>query len=270
MSTFLNVILHGLHVLVERPSAVEVLIPDMGAEHTYRAGEWLGEIILPPGEYWLSGVVPGKDTCKDTQNIIVKNCQPVAKPDYLYARLVLPKPECFYHKGQVTLDMSELEVIPPVTVTSMTVSTIQVLRYRIVDDDPKNVRLGCHHFTKSAQFRDGDYYMSLHVFSAPDWGEIPKHAMRGFNNLVNMGETTVGRIALRKTKKVPAETKTVPGVILPEFVSLAKRVELLTYTGRFLRENLLAKAAAQLDPDVFVGIDGDIVTCSNLVYRTGV
>jgi len=52
----LNVLFHGLFVFVDRPNGIEVLIPDMGADHVYRAGEWLGETTLARGSYELSGV----------------------------------------------------------------------------------------------------------------------------------------------------------------------------------------------------------------------
>jgi len=273
MSTYLNVILHGLYLMVQRPLGIEILIPDMGPDHTYRAGEWLGEITLAPGTYWLSGVdYDGKKFCDPSKNFIVNKCQPNSVPESLYARIFLPPPIecCSLRPTKLTSD--ELSVDPTLDVSGnpkdgYPISTVQVLRYHIQNDDPKNVRLSCHHFTKSAQQFDDDFYMSLHIIAAPDFPEYTAHAKAGFATLVNMGEGLKDRIQLLKVHDVPSTTEPLPrGIIAAELSSLIKRVERLTYIGRSLRR--FYGREYDMTSEIRVGVDGDIVTCLPLVFET--
>ena len=271
--TYLNVVLHGLYLLVLRRATVEVLIPDMGADHAYRAGEWLGERNLAPGTYFLTGVVPGTGGCDPNQNVIIDRCHPVCDPPNLYARIVMPKPMCFDHFGQVQLTPNQLIVDPSVTFSGYTMSTVQVLRYQIADDDPRNVKLGSHYFTKSAQFfDDGDYtgnYMSLHILSTPDRPEISNHTENGFNAVLSMGEGLAGNISLQSPPPVPDTGTQNPhgGLIAAELRSLSRRMDRQTDLGRFLRQ--VGGEPETINAKFLTGVDGDIVTCTELLVDTG-
>jgi hypothetical protein len=261
--------------MVQRSTGIEILIPDMGTEHTYRAGEWLGERVLASGTYFLSGVVPENGLCNEKQNVIVQSCQPVVSPSSLYARIIMPRPHCFHHLGQVPLrEDADLHVDSSITIkghtagTPYTLSTLQVLKYAIVDNDPKNVRLGCHEFTKSAQEFGDDFYMSLHIFAAPDGPEIGTHAQGGFATVVAMGEGLAKKIFLNSVVPVPDPSAVQPpaGLIKAELRSLSRRVETLTYLGRWLRQ---FQDASTTPISLFEGVDGDIVTCTEIILDTG-
>jgi hypothetical protein len=260
--TFLNVILHGLYCLVERPTSVEVLMPDMGAEHTYRAGEWLGELVLAPGTYFLGGVLAGNARRDPAKNIVFLGCQPAANPDGLYARIVMPTPHCFSHLRPVTLHSSDLTLDPSIKISSYTISTAQVLTYQIECEDPNRVTLGCHRFTKSVQTFGNDNYMSLHIFSAPDVDELPSHVQAAFAKLMAMGEGLAGKAQLNSAAPVtvPPNEQLPPGIIPAELGSLATRVFGLTVIGRTLRQ---FPDPVNPPPPIYLGVDGSIVTCTN-------
>lgn len=273
--TYLNVVLHGLYLAVHRKESIEILIPDMGAEHTYRAGEWLGERVLAQGTYFLTGVKRGDGTCDGKQTLLVHSCKPVANPNALYARIIMPRAKKVFNLGQLHLSQDELLVHPSIQLSSYVLSTLQVYLYEIPDGDPRSVKLGCHWFRKSAQrFGDGNDYMSLHIFSAPDHPEIPSHTQSGFATLVGMGEGLIGKMALNSTQPVPdpsADIGRVPtGLIPAELKSLSARTDRLNDIGRFLREiNANHQNAANIASSSFVGVDGDIVTCTNYGLQPG-
>src|SRR5258705_13617225 len=58
-----NIIFHGLFLLLERSDCIEVLIPNMRTEHVYLAGSFLCETTLSPlplsQPYMLGGVRRG-------------------------------------------------------------------------------------------------------------------------------------------------------------------------------------------------------------------
>ncbi len=264
--TYLNVVLHGLYLLVQRKGSCEILIPDMGAEHTYRAGEFLGERVLAPGTYFLTGVKNGDGPCNSGEFMFVQGCNPVTEPTPLYARIITPTPKCVENLGQVHLTSGELQVDPSVRLSSMTVSALQVLKFEIADGDPRNVRLGTHWFTKSVQQFGDDVYMSLHIFSAPDRPEIPSHTDKGFSALVAMGEGLAGKMSITSTRPVPdpgADPSKIPaGLIADELRSLSKREDRLTYIGRWLREVQASQESGHKIPaSALLGVTGDILTC---------
>jgi hypothetical protein len=246
----------------------------MGSEHTYRAGEWLGERVIAPGTYFLTGVVPDIGVCSGHDTLLISACKPVADPQPLYARIVMPKPKKFFNLGHVHLGPSELQADSSIQLSSYVLSTVQVLTYAIFHDDPRNVKLGCHWFTKSAQQFGNDLYMSLHIFSAPDRPELPSHVQSGFETLVGMGEGLSGRIALNSAQPVPdpaSDLKNIPpGLIPAELRSLSRRMDRLTDIGRLLRSwHVDDNDVRSLPTTSFIGVDGDIPTCTNYGVVTG-
>ena len=266
--TQLNVIFHGLFVFVERPDNIEVLIPDMGAAHVYRAGEWLGETTFAPGHYELTGTSAGGDPFEDTKNLIVTGVEPQSSDDGVYARLTFLRPNRIHSLRPITLDPRSLSLQSEDLVTSRTVSTIQVFNYTIAD--PTQVKLSNHPINTSAQLLNGSFFMSLHIIAGPDQPELPEHTQLGFSSAIGLLPGMKEKIRLLSSPKVPPPQRSdvPPGVIFEELIDLAVRTEQLGIHGRHVREVLGANplAAIQNSAD-FVGVDDDVHTCAGAIAR---
>src|SRR6266576_2633998 len=131
----LNVIFHGLFGLMENKDSIDMLIPNLGTEHVYRAGNWLGELELSPGLYALEGVTPGNAAFNRKHNIIVDGLRLSREPNRQpYATLRFPRPqriaslmrrkasELMENRGKLRLNWNE-------------VPTLQVFHYSFPTDN---------------------------------------------------------------------------------------------------------------------------------------
>jgi hypothetical protein len=266
--TQLNVIFHGLFVFVERPDIIEVLIPDMGAQHVYRAGEWLGETTFAPGHYELTGTSSGGDPFDGTKNLIFTGLEPESSDDGVYARLTLRRPKKIYSLRPITLDQSSLSLQSEDLVSSRTVSTIQVFNYTI--DDPTQVKLSDHPINTSAELVNGSFFMSLHIIAGPDQPELPEHTQLGFSSAIGLLPGMTGKVRLLSSPKVPPPKRSdvPPGLIFEELIDLSVRTEQLGIHGRHVREVLGANPLATIQSSAdFVGVDDDVHTCAGAITR---
>jgi len=87
------VVLHGALAIFEYEDRIEVRIPNLGTESAYRAGDWLAEGTLQPGETYRL-VVPGASgaaTFGSTENLTITGRSPSrVGASRLYATLSLP------------------------------------------------------------------------------------------------------------------------------------------------------------------------------------
>jgi hypothetical protein len=83
-----------------------------------------------------------------------------------------------------------------------------------------------------------------------------------------MGEGLAKKIFLNSVVPVPDPSAVQPpaGLIKAELRSLSRRVETLTYLGRWLRQ---FQDASTTPISLFEGVDGDIVTCTEIILDTG-
>lgn len=93
-----NVIFRGLFLFVERDLCIEVLVPNMGATHVYRAGNFLCETTLARRSskqpYMLGGVVVGNAGFDKNEAVVFEglNYAENLSMEDVYARILLPRP----------------------------------------------------------------------------------------------------------------------------------------------------------------------------------
>lgn len=90
-----NVILHGLIALYERPKQKQIVafLIDLPAAHSFRAGNWLTEQTLLPGHYALEGVKTGEARLSYTANLHVGQIDyPMGLERSAHAVITLPFP----------------------------------------------------------------------------------------------------------------------------------------------------------------------------------
>jgi hypothetical protein len=264
----MNVLFHGLYVFIERANKIEALIPDMGDEHVYRAGEWLGETQLRRGEYTLDNVRGTGGGFDGTKNLIVDGFEKSSSREGVYASIIVPRPNSIVSLRTVTLDEAALTITDPAKVSSRNVSTIQVLNYTI--DDPENVTLGDHVFTRSVQQSGDSFVFNLHIIAGPDVGEQPEHTIDGFGRASALLPGVEKLLQLHHSPEIPPVPLQAvpPGCVHAEFIDHSERVLRSAFFGRRIRQALLANPPKPLPSfDEMQGIGGDLKTCTFLISR---
>jgi hypothetical protein len=267
----LNVLFHGLFVFYDKPDEIEVLIPDMGDDHVYRAGEWLGELELPRSKdpYVLSGVSGDGGTFTPAMNLIVADAPPSNGDDGVYARIQVPRPNKITSLRQVQLRADCVTGPDKDLIAPSTISAEQVFTYDIDDGDPTNVKLGDHYMTNSAQQFGNDFFMNLHILAEPDHLVRPQHPVDGFDMAISLIPTLSGNVELACSPKIPPLTDPAllpHGCILEEFLDLSRREERLAFYSRRIREVLGAHPSAAIPPWTdLAGISDDIHNCLSFI-----
>jgi len=176
-----NVIFHGLFLFVQQNGFLDVLIPNMGSDHVYRAGTFLAEETLLPrplsSPYHLSGVT-GRDASFDTAKNIVFEGQDydhAASQDDVYARILLPVPVEIVSM-RPTQDPLIADFDPGNLVNNKNPCGVQVLRYKAANLDavqlvPHSAELGLNR---------GNVFLNLHIIAEPDRDLDVDHVRNGF------------------------------------------------------------------------------------------
>lgn len=269
--TRFNVAFHGLFVFVQRPSRIDVLVPNMGSTHVYRAGEWLGEITYPEGDYamTLAKPAPATGTFDPTKNIIVPNAKPAKttkRPRNVYARFTFPKPSVIHSLRSVDLANGDLDHDPKLTLSSRVASVIQILSYDDVTVDDIT-------FDGIALPAKGG---NLHIFAGPDQRETHEHTLDGFSQAASLLTATKGKLRLRNSPQAPQiKPNEVPeGFGKTELIDLSDRVKQLAAFGRKLRDprnqakNIDGKRIFSVPSDV-TAFDTDVRACLGLIGDFG-
>jgi hypothetical protein len=129
-----NVFVHGLALCVPGKSIVDVLIPNMGSDHTYKAGSFLGEYLLKPRPltlpYFLTGVEPGSATFDRQQNccLYADRFDVHASAEDLWARITFPQPPEILSLRHYQAPL-EMDIDPRNIFAGQRPATVQVLRY---------------------------------------------------------------------------------------------------------------------------------------------
>ncbi|HLK66711.1 MAG TPA: hypothetical protein VKU19_24920 [Bryobacteraceae bacterium] len=190
---WVNVIFRGLFLFVERRPPqlgsvgyIEVVIPDLGSEHVYRAGNFLAEETLQrrgmPDPYFLSGVKDGNETFDDKANIVLDGFDYDPQAPGVYARLVVPKPSEIISlrptgSFQTLFDGTS-------KIHGHTTNSVHVLRYAA--DDLCKVSLGGHPAPLTPFCYHGQHFANLHVISEPDHSLNAPHTVHGFHALIGL------------------------------------------------------------------------------------
>jgi hypothetical protein len=250
--TTLNIVFQGLIVFFQnRPPAspgksITALIPNVGCDHAYRAGNWLSEISLAPGEYKLSGVDPdGSAEFCDADHTILRPAQmrPVLSHHELFVRLELPQPHNIASFRTVGIPPQNLydSASLPGGITCINVAHTHVFSYN-VSKPLHDVRLGDHPWAP-----DADYCSecaNLHVFASPETRPRVPHHVDEFH----LAATLLHNIELHLKENLPflpplptpyeIHRKGVHGVVQAELEDLSGRNMRLNEMGRVIRRNI--------------------------------
>jgi hypothetical protein len=204
-----NVIFRGLFLFIQRSLMIDVLIPNLGIEHTYRAGFYLGEKLLQPRSisepYVLQGVTKGAEMF-----------QGITFPGYDYkggltmadvhARIVLPTPKEILSFRPLVGD-GPLDVVDPFGALTKDLNTVYVFRY---DGDLARTSLARHMqptATAAGSFRlnggnDGPLCMNIHVIADPEENNVSQHPVHGFTKAMNLLQGIEGTICIRSAQSM--------------------------------------------------------------------
>ena len=183
-----NVIFHGLFLFVQQDGFLDVLIPNMGSEHVYRAGTFLAEETLLPmplaTPYFLSGVTCGNAKFATNINIVFQgqDFDHSASADDVYARIVIPVPDEIVSL-RPTKDVLQADFDPTGLVNGKNPCGVQILRYNAANLDdvlllPHQAQLG----------RNSDNAtLNLHIISEPDCTCVQdNHTRNGFEMALHL------------------------------------------------------------------------------------
>jgi hypothetical protein len=235
-----NVIFHGLGLFVEQDGYIDLLIPNMGTEHVYRAGSFLAEENLAPRPlntpYCLAGVTAGNAKFDTGKNFVIpnQNFDQSAGPDQVYARIVLPYPAEIVSL-RPTRDVLHPEIDPAGLFTIQHPCGVQVLRY--FASDITQVSLSPHP-AKLTPNVDGKF-VNLHIICEED-EYIQYQARSGFERLLALlpGVKTPIIFGDFTTVLVPGGNDVGRGYSATELLDpIERNQQLLAPIGALLRDN---------------------------------
>jgi hypothetical protein len=240
----LNVILHGLFTIAVNETRITVYVPNMGFEHSYKAGNWLAETALEQGDFTLKGVSPPTEASKQPfsleENIVLRNVHVVDANccDRVYATLHFPYPDSTRSLSRLSVpddgiggDSKNL-ILPGSGKFS---ARVQVLTYRF--DSDSNLRFGTHPWQPVLD----DGFVNLHIFSEPEQVPEEDHVRHAFQ--MSMGLFAGVDLALRKPMDLPdledqREIAEIPdGIHQLEIEGLLMRQQWLAVLGRAIKEH---------------------------------
>ncbi len=242
----LNVILHGVFIF-EVKDDITVYIPNIGADHVYRAGTWLAEGNLEMGDFTLEGTVkndsgkpPVKRPFDPAKNIVLKGVH-VSDPsccNRVYATLHLPLPISVRSMSILSVPADGIggdSKDKVVTGSGRYSATVQILTYDFSSDS--DLRLGRHPWEPI--FDEG--FVNLHILSEPDRSEEEEHTRYAFQ--MSLGLFTGINLSLRKPMGDADLVREISGDELPpgvhelEVQSLVMRMQWMQVLGRAIKEH---------------------------------
>ena len=266
----LYVFLHGLYGIVDSPSGIEVLIPDVGAAHTYRYGEFLGEVTLQPSSaaYQISNITGGQVHFDPNQHMVTTQSFAACSEPDLYGRIKLPLPLKIH--SVVTVDLSGVIEDPRQHLSPKKIATmVPVLEYEYAD--PRKILFGCDPLDVAPVFAEDQgkkrAFINLHIFAEEDLERLEDHDIAGFSAVTSLFEFPCPpRLASLDNVPAPVVGTPPPGTTRLEFMSLALRTQELGYLGRFVRRQILhhrKHVMVEVSP-----VGADPITCYPVVNQT--
>lgn len=239
---YLNVIFHGLIVFVQRRdvdnkrNGVRALIPNMGPNHAYLAGNWLGEIALASGTYELRGVKAGTAKFDSQRHTMMEGAfqRPALTTHDCWVSIEMPQPHLIWSTRHVILDAEDGRGNP----IRMPAAHTHVMTFQ-VDGALHDVRLGEHPWAPDADHVST--FANLHVFASPESRPRVSHHVDEFH----LANTLLHNVDLRLTQPPPHLPPIPPRnqfpillrgmVARPELEDLASRNIRMTEMGRLVR-----------------------------------
>jgi hypothetical protein len=240
----MNIFLHGLMGIHVKPSGIDILIPDVGSDHAYRYGEFLGEVTLAPStaSYHVSGLDKGTVSAFNPAEHIVAGGIALCDQPNLYATICLPPPAVIY--SVLKVDLSGLLEDPLNHIVSSSgpniATLIPVLAYTF--QDPHKILFGCEPLNVAPILgSDGVWYVNLHIFAEEDFERDDQHSLDGFDAVAGLFDFPCApKLASLSNVRAPLIPENLPpGTTSLEFTSLALRTRESGYLGRILRREVL-------------------------------
>jgi hypothetical protein len=235
------VFLHGLIASRRNGKFLDLLIPDVGPNHVYRYGEFLGELTLQPAApaYQIRGIEgkesnPSQTIFPPEAHLCTNGLFGESRGSKLYARIRLPHPLQVH--SYLTVDLKDVVTDPANQMAkSKTGNMTPVLEYKF--SDPRNILFGGEPLNIAPLEVDGRWYMNLHLYAEEDVERPELHTVAGFNQLAELFDFGAPpSIASVTNIPEPVRGKLPKGTSELEFVSLAMRTRELGYLGRQIRE----------------------------------
>jgi hypothetical protein len=247
----LNVIFQGLIVFFQDTSdedpkkhKITALMPNVGADHSYRAGNWLAEVSLAAESYKLTGVKAGDKLFNPREHTMLPkvSLRQVVSRHEVFARIELDLPEQLWSFRTVTLD-EDVFVDPRFLqqhgLKEMLVANTHIFTYHVKDgSELHDVRLGEHPWAP-----DADYdatVANLHVIAGPECRPRVAHNIDEFHTATALMNDVELRLKENTGLLPPIPSQTtinerVQGVSQAELEDLTSRYIRLTEMGRIIR-----------------------------------
>lgn len=240
---YLNIIFHGLIVFIQRRdrdnkrSGIRVLIPNMGPNHAYLAGNWLGEIALAPGSYELRGVEPGEAKFDPERHTMLPETfqRPALTTHDCWVQMDVPQPHLIWSTRHVTLQAVDGRG----NQFAMPAAHTHVFTFK-ASGHLHDIRLGEHPWAPDADHTST--FANLHVFASPESRPRVSHHVDEFH----LANTLLYNVELRLAEAPPHLPPIPPRrefpallrnmVARPELEDLASRNIRMTEMGRLVRQ----------------------------------
>jgi hypothetical protein len=204
----LNIIFRGLYLFVQRKKIIDVLLPNMQAEHTYRAGLFMAEVPLASAAmgnpYILQGVIPGGGAFPGGSNPILQgyDYRSGLTQDEVFARLVLPLPDQILALRPTQDPVKATD--PTGHIDGQRFPGIYVFHYR--SNDLNTVRLGDHVLPEGPGIHQfpgkPKSFMNLHIINEPEVGATNMdHPAHAFQQTIDLVQGLQGIVKLDKNQK---------------------------------------------------------------------
>jgi len=237
----LNVILHGLFSVHERPNDLVVYLPRVDGVHVYRAGHWLAETELGVDSlHVLRGVENGLAGFDATRTVKVKaGGAGTIQRRRAQSVILMPKPKKIWPLRAVPLTATDLIGSAAATVQTASFPTVHVLEFEV--EDMSQVRLDGHPWQPPSL----DEIANLHIVSEEEVVN-DNHALDAFRASADVLGIDL-LLAVEKTvpKFDPQVDLLPPGVLPMETEDLVFRLNRLRDLGQILQGGVLAKPDAQ-------------------------
>jgi hypothetical protein len=236
-----NVIFRGLFIYVQRrdkkgkPFYVEVVMPNVGEEHVYKAGGFLQQTTLGPSlyPYGITNIEGGKAEFDKDRNVILKG-MPLAEnltPAQIYARFVLPQPLAIY--SLCTTSPIVAAVDPLGLFGGRRMSSVQLLQYR--SSDLSQVRLFPHRSHAISHQTQHGNFLNIHICNDEDFEQADGHTGFAIDRMFDLIPSLRNKVRLAYWEFPREDYLNLPSLgLMPEEILNSRDLHLQTL-GKYAR-----------------------------------